>query len=630
MIAKSFQCLTTIFLQVAITLVAMVLLAGRAFSAETLTVSFQTTSAGGQYAPKNILAVWIETQSGTFVKTIGDWSGQRRADLNNWRAKAGTSDTDAIMGATRSNHTTTLNVTWDMLARGGATAVADGTYVVQFETADTNKHRTSVSFTKNGTASTVGPVTQGGFNNITLTYAGRTGATPVISSANTASGSTGTTFSYSIIASNSPTSYSASGLPAGLSVNTTSGIISGTPTTAGTSTVTLGATNASGTGSQALTITVTARPVITSASTASGTVGASFSYSIIGTNSPTSYSASGLPSGLTVNSSTGIISGTPTIAATSSITIGAINSGGTGTATLTLTISAPVVGAPIISSSSTANGALTNAFAYTITASNTPTSFSASGLPAGLSLNSASGAITGTPTVAGTFTVTLGATNGSGTGTSSLHLTILAAPVINSSASASGTRNAVFTYTITASNTPTSYSASGLPAGLSVNTSTGIISGTPTLTGTSTVTLAATNAAGTGNLTLTLTVSGAPAITSLLTDSATVGMVYSYQISGTNNPTSYTATSLAAGLSLNAATGVISGTPTAAGTATIVIGATNAAGSGTATLSLTISSGTTSSSVPTSQPAKCGYGTGYSAFVFMAMVLLMTVRGRRG
>jgi hypothetical protein len=273
---------------------------------------------------------------------------------------------------------------------------------------------------------------------------------------------------------------------------------------------------------------------------------------------------------------------------------------------------------------------LTNAFAYTITASNTPTSFSASGLPAGLSLNSASGAITGTPTVAGTFTVTLGATNGSGTGTSSLHLTILAAPVISSSASASGTRNAAFTYIIAASNTPTSYAASGLPAGLSVNTSTGIISGTPTLTGTTTVTLGATNAAGTGNLTLTLTVSGAPAVTSFLTDSATVGMVYSYQISGTNNPTSYTATGLAAGLSLNAATGVISGTPTAAGTATIVIGATNAAGSGTATLSLTISSGTISPSVPTSQPTKCGYGTGYSAFVFMAMVLLMTVRGRRG
>jgi hypothetical protein len=630
MTVKSFQRWTNGHILSAITLVALVLTVSSSYAAETLTVSFQTTSAGGQYAPKNILAVWVETQSGTFVKTIGDWSGQRRADLNNWRAKAGTSDTDAIMGATRSNHTATLNVTWDMLPRGGTTAVADGVYVVQFETADTNKHRTSVSFTKNGTASIVGPVTQAGFNNITLTYTGRTGATPVISSANTASGSTGTPFSYSIMASNSPTSYSASGLPAGLSVNTTSGLISGTPTTAGTSTVTLGATNASGTGSQALTLTVTARPVITSATTASGTVGASFSYSIIATNTPTSYSATGLPTGLTLNTSSGIISGTPTIAATSSVTIGAINSGGTGTATLTLTINAPVAGAPVISSSSTANGALTNSFTYTITASNTPTSFSASGLPAGLSVNTSSGAIAGTPTVAGTFTVTIGATNGSGTGTSSLHLTILAAPVISSSASASGTRNTAFTYAITASNTPTSYSASGLPSGLSVNTSTGIISGTPTATGTSSITLGATNAAGTGNLTLTLTISGAPAVTSLLTDSATTGASYSYQITGTNNPTSYSATGLVAGLSINTATGVISGTPTVAGMASITIGATNAAGSGTATLSLTISSATTSSAVPTSQPAKCGYGTGYSAFVLMAMVLLMGVRGRRG
>ncbi|HSY76954.1 MAG TPA: putative Ig domain-containing protein, partial [Bacteroidia bacterium] len=82
---------------------------------------------------------------------------------------------------------------------------------------------------------------------------GITNPAPVISSATTASGATGSTFSYTITASNTPTSFNATGLPGGLSVNTTTGVISGTPTTAGTSTVALSAINSGGTGTQNLT-----------------------------------------------------------------------------------------------------------------------------------------------------------------------------------------------------------------------------------------------------------------------------------------------------------------------------------------------------------------------------------------
>lgn len=82
----------------------------------------------------------------------------------------------------------------------------------------------------------------------------------------------------------------------------------------------------------------TAAPAITSALTASGTTGRSFSYQITASHNPTSYSAKGLPAGLTVNARTGRISGTPQSAGTTKVTIGATNASGTGTATLAITI----------------------------------------------------------------------------------------------------------------------------------------------------------------------------------------------------------------------------------------------------------------------------------------------------
>ena len=173
-----------------------------------------------------------------------------------------------------------------------------------------------------------------------------------------------------------------------------------------------------------------------------------------------------------------------------------------------------------------------------------------------------------------------------------LSVSAIPAPVITSVTTASGTVGTAFSYQITATNSPTSFGATGLPAGLSVNSGTGLISGTPTAPGTSTINLSATNAGGTGNATLTLTVNTtAPVITSATTANGTVGTAFSYQITATNSPTSFGATGLPAGLSVNTGTGLISGTPTAPGTSTINLSATDAAGTGNATLSLTISGG---------------------------------------
>jgi hypothetical protein len=179
-------------------------------------------------------------------------------------------------------------------------------------------------------------------DNIIVTKASSSVTPPVISSSLTATGTVGTPFSYQITASGSPTSFGAATLPAGLILNSTSGAITGTPTGAGTSNVTISATNSAGTGSATLVITLNpsaSAPVISSSLTQSGTVGSAFSYQISASGTPTSYGGTGLPAGLSLNTSTGAITGTPTVAGTSNVSISATNSSGTGTATLVITIS---------------------------------------------------------------------------------------------------------------------------------------------------------------------------------------------------------------------------------------------------------------------------------------------------
>ena len=82
-------------------------------------------------------------------------------------------------------------------------------------------------------------------------------------------------------------------------------------------------------------------PVITSSLTANGTVGVAFTYAITATHNPTSFNATPLPAGLSVNQATGVISGAPSTAGTYSVTISATNSHGTGSATLVITIVNP-------------------------------------------------------------------------------------------------------------------------------------------------------------------------------------------------------------------------------------------------------------------------------------------------
>lgn len=89
---------------------------------------------------------------------------------------------------------------------------------------------------------------------------------------------------------------------------------------------------------------------------------------------------------------------------------------------------------------------------------------------------------------------------------SAINTALVYAPTVTSAATATATAGVAFSYQITAANAPTSYNASGLPAWLSVSTTSGVISGTPPLDGTFSLTVSATNTGGTGSASLAITV----------------------------------------------------------------------------------------------------------------------------
>ena len=367
-------------------------------------------------------------------------------------------------------------------------------------------------------------------------------AAPVITSATTASVTVRSAFSYQTTATNAPTSYGATGLPAGLTLNSKTGLISGTPTVAGTSSVTLSATNSSGTGhaTLALTIIPTSYFVQAVAHAASGTA-------TLGLYLPNNTVAGDLimvgfdfNSNATPLSVTDSLGNTFTQVGTQLASPGGARSavyyaknikGGPDTVTVKLSAACTSIKlylteyfgmnptSPIDAQAGATGsaGTVSSGDATTTVASDViygycvgdGTCTAGSGFTARSTIdnNLIEDEIAGNP---GAYAATGSATSG---WTMQMVALKPASPAITSATTASGVVGSAFSYQITATNVPTSYGATGLPAGLAVNSGTGLISGTPTAAGTYTATLSAKNSYGTGNATLTLTISAAAAIT---------------------------------------------------------------------------------------------------------------------
>ena len=160
---------------------------------------------------------------------------------------------------------------------------------------------------------------------------------------------------------------------------------------------------------------VAALPVITSPLSVTATVGLAFSYQFEATGATSlAVDPQTLPSGLTFDSTLRAIVGNPTTAGTFQVGLSASNSAGTTNATLVLTVQPLPASGPVIMSVTSATGRTGSPFNFqTITSGGTAAArVSATGLPPGLSIDSMTGAISGTSTSDGTFLVTLTVTDG--------------------------------------------------------------------------------------------------------------------------------------------------------------------------------------------------------------------------
>ena len=268
--------------------------------------------------------------------------------------------------------------------------------------------------------------------------------------------------------------------------------LTGTPTTPGTYTFTVTVTDSTGViANKSVTITVAPPGLSLTGTVGNGQVGVAYGGQLTGIGGvpPYSYGASGLPDGLSLSSTSGAITGTPTTAGQFSISATVSDStGAKASATFTLTI-APA--ALTITTASLPDGTVNSLYSATLKATGgvIPYSWSVSGLPAGLTATS-DGAINGTPTAPGKFTVSATVTDKAGTSVSQQYNVTMAPPgiTITTTQLPVATVGTAYSAPLSATGgvTPLTWSATGLPAALTISAG-GTISGTPGAPGSFTV-----------------------------------------------------------------------------------------------------------------------------------------------
>ncbi|MCL2662585.1 MAG: putative Ig domain-containing protein [Oscillospiraceae bacterium] len=451
---------------------------------------------------------------------------------------------------------------------------------------------------------------------------------PVITSAGNTSVINGTGGSFQVTATGSaPIVYSATGAPAGVSINSANGLMTIDATTpSGTYTYTITVSNGvSPDATQTFNLTVTLAPVapaVTSSnnkSVVNGT-GGSFQVAATGTT-PITYSISGAPTGVSIDSSSGIITIAGTVpVGTYPFTITANNTAGTANQTFTLTVTeAPV--APTITSANNANVVSGTGGTFQVTSTGTlPFTYSITGAPPDVSINSTNGTMTIAGSIpAGTYTYTVTVSNGIlPNAAQTFTLTVTEAPAITSVDNTHVVSGTGGTFQVTATGTaPLTYSISGAPTGVSIDSSSGIITIAETVTAdTYTYTITARNGIlpnAVQSFTLTVTeATVAPDITSAGNTSVINGTGGTFQMTTTGTmPITYSISGAPTGVNIDSANGLITiDAAVPPGTYTFTETANNSAGTANQTFNLTVTPAPVAPAITSSNNKRVVSGTG--------------------